>query len=138
MTSEELNRIFFLRREIDSERRRLNDLKIIATSATVSLIDGMPHAKPTTSRPENFSILIVESERRICELASKLDSAAAEMTTAIYSAGLPMPMSSSLVLRYCACLTPEEISERLQLTRRYVQMLIRAGERALVGAERAG
>lgn len=90
--------------------------------------------KPTTSRPENFFMLIVESERRICELASKLDSAAAEMTTAIYSAGLSVAMAASLVLRYCACLTLEKISERLQLIRRYVQMLIRDGERAFVGA----
>ena len=47
MTKKELSQLYWLRREIEEDRRRLDELEAIAASPASPRYDGMPHAPGT-------------------------------------------------------------------------------------------
>lgn len=68
MTLKELSQLYFLRREIDSLRERLDELRATATSAPIQTLSDMP-ASPHNgeSRVERYVVAIAELETLISD-----------------------------------------------------------------------
>ena len=69
MTKQELSQLYYLNREIEIEKRRLEELESAATSMTTK-ITGLPHVSGTSRKVENYAILIAE-QRELVELKVK-------------------------------------------------------------------
>jgi len=61
--------LYYLNREIEIEKRRLEELESAATSMTTK-ITGLPHVSGTSRKVENYAILIAE-QRELVELKVK-------------------------------------------------------------------
>ena len=69
MTKKELSQLYYLNREIEIEKRKLEELETAATSATAK-ITGLPHVGGVSKKTENYAILIAE-QRELVELKIK-------------------------------------------------------------------
>ena len=69
MTKQELSQLYYLNREIDEEKRKLDELETAATNITTK-ITGMPHVTGASRKSENLSILVAE-QRDLIELKVK-------------------------------------------------------------------
>ena len=69
MTKQELSQLYYLNREIEEEKRKLDELETAATNITTK-ITGMPHVTDMSRKSENLSILIAE-QRDLIELKVK-------------------------------------------------------------------
>lgn len=59
MTKQELSQLYYLNREIEKDKKRLEELRAIATGAT-SKITGMPHVQGVTDKIGNCSAEIAD------------------------------------------------------------------------------
>ena len=64
MTYEELSAALEIRRQIESESARLEDLRLCAESVGGSKLDDMPKATPLTSKVEKLTVQIMEAEEQ--------------------------------------------------------------------------
>ena len=117
MTYDELNRVRALREQLAAEIRRLEALRLSATSLCRQL-DGLPRSMQLTSTPEKFTTAIVDSEKRISEITAAIDETATKLATQILCAGLPI----------------SEIARRMNYTSNYIWKLQRRGVKILTGA----
>lgn len=69
MTKQELSQLYYLNREIEEEKRKLDELETAATNITTK-ITGMPHVTGASRKSENLSILVAE-QRDLIELKVK-------------------------------------------------------------------
>ena len=69
MTKKELSQLYWLNREIESEKRRLQELQDAATGCTAK-ITGLPHVSGANDKVGNLAILIAE-QRDLVELKVK-------------------------------------------------------------------
>lgn len=64
MTKKELSQLFYLNREIEEDKRKLEELKVAAEGGAAK-ITGMPHVSGMSRSIESYSILIAEQEELI-------------------------------------------------------------------------
>ena len=69
MTKDELSKLYWLNREIEREKRRLDELTAAAESVTAS-ITGLPHVTGNSRRSEDIMILLAE-QREFVDLKVK-------------------------------------------------------------------
>jgi len=69
VTKQELSQLYYLNREIEEEKRKLDELETAATNITTK-ITGMPHVTGASRKSENLSILVAE-QRDLIELKVK-------------------------------------------------------------------
>ena len=124
MTYEELSRALEIRRALEMEASRLEDLKLCAVSVRGSQLDGMPKATPQTSKTEKLTVKIMEAEERLQQLQAELAE-----TSGLLAERLSNELSgSSLMLsvmlrRYVAGLSCTAIARQLNFTLGYVQKI---------------
>lgn len=64
MTKRELSQLFWLNREIEEDKRKLEELKSAAEGG-VAKITGMPHVSGASRSIENYAVLMAEQEELI-------------------------------------------------------------------------
>lgn len=133
MTFAELNSCRLLRKQLDSEIRRLEALRLSATSLCRQL-DGLPRAKPLTATPEKLSVAIIDAEQKISELTAALDSAVINLAEEIYSTISDNLSATVAVMNFCAGLPISEIARRMNYTSNYIWKLQRRAVKILTGA----
>lgn len=126
MTVAELNSVLDLKALIDSQRAKLEDLKI-CSGITASKVSGLPKTQALTSTTETVATKIIETEACITTLESKLTATQAELVTKLTAAlkDKSALWRSVLVRRYCAGLTFKAIAAQIGYTVDYVQLLHR-------------
>lgn len=55
MTLKELSQLYYLNREIEMDKRRLESLKMKSQSPSSARLDGMPHSKSNVSKVERYA-----------------------------------------------------------------------------------
>ena len=61
MTIKELSQLYYLKREIDMDKQRLNDLRQIAASPSTPNLSGMPRGSQSECALERKNIKIFEN-----------------------------------------------------------------------------
>lgn len=125
MTVEELNSVFEVKAKIESERAKLETLKICSETVKPIELNDLPKAKNQSSAVERFAVAIIETENRIIELQNQLVEVAATLAQKLT---LELKNQNSLWLsvmirRYCGAMTFNEIAHSLNFTRSYIQKL---------------
>ena len=69
MTKQELSNLYWLNREIEEEKRKLEELETAASGCTAK-ITGLPHVTGVNQKVESYGILIAE-QRELIELKIK-------------------------------------------------------------------
>lgn len=64
LTNKELSQLYWLNSEIVEEKRKLDELETAASNCTAK-ITGLPHASGTSTKIENYAILIAEQRELI-------------------------------------------------------------------------
>lgn len=62
MTLKELSQLYYLNREIEMDKRRLESLKMKSQSPSSARLDGMPHSTNIESRVERYAAEIADLE----------------------------------------------------------------------------
>lgn len=62
MTLKELSQLYYLNREIEMDKRRLEGLKMKSQSPSSARLDGMPHSTSIESRVERYAAEIADLE----------------------------------------------------------------------------
>ena len=125
MTVEELNSVFEVKAKIESERAKLETLKICSESVKPIELSGLPKAKNQSSAVERFAVSIIESEQKILALQNELVEVAATLAqklTAELENSSPL-LLSVMIRRYCGTMSFNEIARSLNFTRNYIQKL---------------
>ena len=102
-----------IKSKIDDERSKLETLKM-ATAVHTPIIDGLP--RPTSqqsSRVEGLTVAILESERRIAELADEYVDAIVALTREIFQRVKDVVAFEVLLRRYILCKPFAEIATEL-------------------------
>lgn len=60
MTLKELSQLYYLNREIEMDKRRLEELRAKSTSPGSPRFDGMPHSKSNVSKVERYAAEIAD------------------------------------------------------------------------------
>lgn len=125
MTIEELNSVFEVKAKIESERAKLETLRICSATVKPVELSDLPKAKNQSSAVERFAVAIIETEQKILALQNELVEVAAKLATKLTS---ELKNQNSLLLsvmirRYCACMTFNEMARSLNFTRNYIQKL---------------
>lgn len=124
LTVEELNSAKMIREEISREQSKLEALKISATSLNFAMDDVKVQSKAQTSKTEKFATLIIEAERRIDELESKLVEVSAELANKIsLTFSRNALFVAVLIQHYCGGLNFTAIAAKIGYTRDYVWKL---------------
>lgn len=125
MTIEELNSVFEVKAKIESERAKLETLKICSESVKPIELSDLPKAKNQSSAVERFAVSIIESEQKILALQNELVEVAATLAQKLtFELSRKSPLLLSVMIRrYCACMTISEIARSLHFTRNYIQKL---------------
>lgn len=135
MTYAELNQAMEIRRQIESESARLEDLRLCAVSVGGSKLDDMPKATPLTSKVEKLTVQIMEAEEQLRRLRADLAEAsgllAERLTHELSGSSL---MTSVLLRRYVAGLSLSCIARQLNFTLGYVQKIHKRGVIRLTGS----
>lgn len=126
MTIEELNSVLNLKALIDSERAKLEDLRLCSVLST-SKLSGLPKARALSSATEKFAVKIVEAEEHIATLETKLGEAQADLVTKLQAAlkDKSALWQSVLVRHYCGGLSFRVIAAQMNFTVDYIQLLHR-------------
>ena len=127
MTSEELNSVLTLKKQIEVETQKLETLKICSESITPPKLSDLPKAKSLTSTTEKFATEILTTEQTIIELQKQLVEVAALLAKKLTSE-LKNQNSlwlSVMIRRYCAAMTFREIGVSLGYTTDYAHYLHR-------------
>lgn len=130
ITSNILNSVWNMKKQINFHLRRLRDLEIMASSAT-EFVDGVPHSKPLTSKIERFAVMIVECQRIIDDLTEQLIQRKLDLMALLQVQSLSEPCARVLNYHYVACLNHSEIAKIMSYTRNYIWKLHRQGIKAL-------
>ena len=69
MTKKELSQLYWLNREIEADKRKLEELRLAAVSATAK-ITGLPHVTGVRDKVGEIAVLI-EKQSRLIELKKK-------------------------------------------------------------------
>lgn len=69
MTKKELSQLYWLNREIEADKRKLEELRLAAVSATAK-ITGLPHVTGVRDKVGEIAVLI-EEQGRLIELKKK-------------------------------------------------------------------
>lgn len=133
MTFDELNRVRALREQLAAEIRRLEALRLSATSLCRQL-DGLPRSTPLTSPTERLAAAIVDAEQKISELTAALDSAVTNLAEEIYSTISDTLIATVAVMNFCAGVSTGEIAHRMNYTHNYIWKLRRRAIKILTGA----
>ena len=126
MTGTELNAVWALKTRLDREKRRLQDLQVMAESMT-PLLDGMPHAKPLTFKVEKTAMLIVTCQEKIAELTDRLIQTKFDLLINLQALNLNEMCERVLSYRYVACLTFGAIAKLMNITRDYAWKIYKRG-----------
>ena len=121
MTKSELNSCRELQRKIAREQSRIESLRDVAHSMQ-RILDGVPHARPQSSKPERFTMLVVEAEERLSELQNEFDTSAASLATKLtaeLSAQSPLCLTVALKY-YVGCLSISAIARTLHYTKQHI------------------
>jgi len=125
MTVEELNSVFEVKAKIESERAKLETLRICSETVKPIEFSDLPKAKNQSSAVERFAVSIVETENRIIDLQNRLVEVAATLAqklTAELKNSSPLWLSV-MIRRYCGAMSFSEIAQSLNFTRSYIQKL---------------
>lgn len=117
-----------LKAEIEQEQSRLESLRAAATTITRQL-DGLPRQTSQSSRVEELTVKIVDSERRLNELADEYAAASIQLLDEIHSRIKSSASCSVLFERYCLCKPFAEIATSLNYTESSVYQFHRRGKR---------
>ena len=126
----ELNSVWDLKTRLDREKRRLQDLQVMAESTT-AILDDLPHAKPLTYKVEQITLLMVACQEKIDSLAEQLIQAKFDLLTKLQSLNLNELCERVLSYRYVACLTYGTTARLMNVTRDYVWKLHKRGLKLL-------
>lgn len=127
-----LSAVQLLRREIEREERRLEEMKLAATNTTAKL-DGLPRVKAHSSKVEK-AVQIVDSERRLAELRAELVEKSLDLNDEILKRVSGQSVIV-LIMRYIGGKSFEEISAAMKLSRSYVSRLHSQGVKEFEEAE---
>ena len=130
MSCAELNSVWELTAQLDREKRRLQDLQVMAESMT-PILDGMPHAKPLTYKVERLAIMTTNCKDTIATLTEQLIQAKFELLTKLQSFKLKELYERVLSYHYVACLKFGAIAKLMSFTREYVWFLHKKGLQGL-------
>ena len=93
-----------LKREIERRRFELENLRLASTAPTAPKLDGLPHAKPMTSRPELFAQKIIDAESELAALDDEFGRLSTELAFEIVRR-VPKPNQQRVLIeRYVNCL----------------------------------
>ena len=130
ITCEEMNSVRQIKARLDREQHRIQDLEILAKS-NVQHLDGMPHAKPLSSKVEQFVMLMDECQKSIDSLAEQLVQAKFNLLCRLQAQQLSELLERVLSYHYVACLSLGEIARLMHYTRDYIWKLRNKGLKAL-------
>lgn len=130
ITGYELKKVWDLKAQLEREKRRLQDLRVIAESTT-AILDDMPHAKPQTFKTERITLLIVACQEKIETLTEQLIQAKTDLLCNLQSLNLNEMCERVLSYRYVACLTYGTTARLMNVTRDYVWKLHKRGLKLL-------
>lgn len=135
MTYEELSAALEIRRQIEMETARIEDLRLCAESVGGSKLDDMPKATPMTSKTEKLTVKIMESEERLNQLRAELAEASGQLAERLSNElnGSSL-MLSVLLRRYVAGLSITAISRQMHFTRDYILKVHNRGVIRLTGS----
>lgn len=119
-----------LMEKIEQEVERLNRLKTLAGNITARL-DGMPHENNNSSRVENLTAAIIDSENRINLLEKVRMDCTIELSAWLDGQIEDNRQSQVMFLRYGLCKSFESIAGILNYSCRTVFRLHRSGLLAL-------
>ena len=126
MSCAELNSVWELTAQLDREKRRLQDLKVMAESMT-PILDGMPHAKPLSYKVERLATMTADCKDTIANLTEQLVQAKFNLLAKLQSFKLQELYERVLSYHYVACLKFDAIAHKLNFTRDYVWKLHKRG-----------
>lgn len=110
----QLSAVLELKKELEQERRRLEELKLLSTNIT-GKIDGLPRVKAQSSKVE-LAAQIVDSERRISELEVALISQSVTLTEEILKRVTGQAVNV-LIMRYVGLKRFEEIALEMKYSK---------------------
>lgn len=121
-----------LKKELERESRRLEDLRALA-EPTIPPFDGMPHATspPQTSKVESVATLIVDAEKKLIHLSREIEIAKYRLVVALQSEQMKELSRRVLICHYAGCKSFNTIAKLLHYSRRYIIDLHDAGLKAL-------
>lgn len=123
-------------REIEALEQKLTAWRTAATTAPTSPIDGLPRARPLTSRTENFAQKIIDGEQELKELRSELSTTTARLSDEIFQRVDDGRERNVLFLRYVAGLDFKKIAAQLSLTKDPMFKLHRRGREKFSRSEK--
>lgn len=116
-----------LKAEIEQEQSRLESLRASSTIITTRL-DGLPRPTSQSSRVEGLAVAVIDSERRISELADEYAAASIQLLDEIYSRIKNSAARAVLFERYVLCKQFAEIATELGYSEANVYRLHRRGK----------
>lgn len=125
-----LNSVWEIKKALEREQRRLQDLEVFASSTT-PILDGMPHAKPLVYKVERIATMTCECKARIDELAEQLIQAKFNLLNQIQAQRINEPIERVLCYHYVACLRMKDVAKLMGYCRDYVWKLHNRGLRIL-------
>lgn len=130
MTSAELNSVWNLKTQLDREKRRLQDLQVMAESTT-AILDDLPRAKPQIYKVERITLLIVACQEKIDELTEQLMQAKFDLLNNLQSLNLNEMCERVLCYHYVACLKFGAVAKLMNITNDYARKLHTRGLKLL-------
>lgn len=130
ITCAELNGVWELAKKIEREKRRLEDLRILA-AGTTPILDGMPHTQPIDFKVERLATMMSDTESLIRALLKQLADLKFALLMKLQSFGLDELQERVLTYHYVSCLKFKEIAKLMSYTKEYVSMLHSKGLKAL-------
>ena len=131
-----LNCVRDLRREIERRRFELENLRLASTAPTAPKIDGLPKAKPMTSKPELFTQRILDAEAELTALDAEFGRLSTELAFEIVRR-VPKPNQQRVLIeRYVNCLPFAEICTGMNYSDGSIYRLHRHGKIAFERLDR--
>lgn len=111
MTKKELSQLYYLRKEIKEQQRRLSELEALATNCTAK-ITGLPNGNGVSDKIANYAIEIADLKDLIEKNLGKCIEEHKKLTTFINNIG-DSQIRLILTLRYIDHLTWQQIAFNL-------------------------
>ena len=121
MTLKELSQLYYLNREIEMDKRRLQELEVKAVSCTASL-SGMPHGGGTGTSKVELAAESLEDARRELTAAANAMSKARRQVLAVIKTAPTADQRIVLRRRYINGMNWEQIAEACGKSRQWATM----------------
>lgn len=112
---------------IQAAQMELEELKSLVSSPPTSKFDGLSKVTAVTSRTENYSVKILDYERRLCNLREEKSIAMLDLSAEINRRVQGRKAAEILFRHYVMCEPFAEIAESMSLTKSAVYYFRRKG-----------